>query len=121
METCNTPVLQHSSLPETLEVKMKNGFRACDSDMHVYDSAFLYEKYMNPKWGDRIPRGRRNGKHGRVEFSVGGGKQTLREITDVIDYGQKQVADRYDFAVARDYDAVSQLEAMDREGLDVAV
>ena len=100
---------------------MKNGFRAFDSDMHVYDPAFLYEKYMNPKWGDRIPRGRRNGKHGRVEFSIGAGKETLRQITDVIDHGQKQVADRYDFAVARDYDAVSQLEAMDREGLDVAV
>lgn len=100
---------------------MKNGFRAFDSDMHVYDPAFLYEKYMNPKWGDRIPRGRRNGRHGRVEFSIGAGRETLRAVTDVIDHGQKQVADRYDFAVARDYDAVSQLEAMDREGLDMAV
>ena len=36
---------------------MKNGLRAFDSDMHVYDPAFLYEKYMNPKWGERIPRG----------------------------------------------------------------
>lgn len=100
---------------------MKNGFRAFDSDMHVYDPAFLYENYMNPKWGDRIPRGRRNGRHGRVEFSIGAGRETLRAVTDVIDHGQKQVADRYDFAVARDYDAVSQLEAMDREGLDMAV
>ena len=48
-------------------------------------------------------------------------KETLRGISAVIDHGQKQVADRYDFAVARDYDAVSQIEAMDREGLDVAV
>ena len=100
---------------------MKDGMRAFDSDMHVYDPAFLYEKYMNPRWGERIPRGHRNGKHGRVEFQVGGGKQTLRAITDVIDHGQKQVADRYDFALARDYDAFSQLEAMDREGLDMAV
>jgi uncharacterized protein len=98
---------------------MKNGLRAFDSDMHVYDPAFLYEKYMNPKWGDRIPRGQRNGKHGRVEFRLGGGTK-LRAITDVIDHGQKQVADRYDFAVARDYDAVSQVQAMDKEGLDVA-
>ena len=99
---------------------MKNGLRAFDSDMHVYDPAFLYEKYMNPKWGDRIPRGQRNGKHGRVEFQLGGGTK-LRAITDVIDHGQKQVADRYDFAVERDYDAVSQVQAMDKEGLDVAV
>ena len=99
---------------------MKNGLRAFDSDMHVYDPAFLYEKYMNPKWGDRIPRGQRSGKHGRVEFQLGGGTK-LRAITDVIDHGQKQVADRYDFAVERDYDAVSQVQAMDKEGLDVAV
>ena len=99
---------------------MKNGLRVFDSDMHVYDPAFLYEKYMNPKWGDRIPRGQRNGKHGRVEFQLGGGTK-LRAISDVIDHGQKQVADRYDFAVERDYDAVSQVQAMDMEGLDVGV
>ena len=102
------------------EVKMKNGFRAFDSDMHVYDPADLYEKYMNPRWGERIPRGQRNGKHGRIQFHIGGGT-TLRAITDVIDHGQKQVADRYDFAVARGYDAVSQLQAMEQEGLDAAV
>jgi predicted TIM-barrel fold metal-dependent hydrolase len=52
---------------------MKNGFKAFDSDMHVYDPADLYEKYMNPKWGERIPRGRRDGKHGRVQFQLAGG------------------------------------------------
>ncbi|HEX2225725.1 MAG TPA: amidohydrolase family protein [Candidatus Binatia bacterium] len=98
---------------------MKNGMKAFDSDMHVYDAADLYAKYMNPKWGDRIPRGQRNGQHGRVEFAIG--NQKLRAISDVIDHGQKQVASRYDFAVARDYDPISQLEAMNREGLDVAV
>lgn len=98
----------------------KQGFKAFDSDMHVYDPADLYEKYMNPRWGSRIPRGRRNGEHGRVQFQLGDGV-TLRPITDVIDHGQKQVADRYGFAVARNYDAVSQLQAMDMEGLDVAV
>ncbi len=99
---------------------MKNEFKTFDSDMHVYDAADLYEKYMDPSWGERIPRGQRNGKHGRVEFQLGGGDK-LRAISDVIDHGQKQVADRYDFAVVRDYDAASQIEAMNREGLDVAV
>lgn len=99
---------------------MKKTFKAFDSDMHVYDAAGLYEKYMDPKWGERIPRGQRSGKHGRVEFQLGGGAK-LRAISEVIDHGQKKVADRYDFAVARDYDAVSQIEAMNREGLDVAV
>jgi predicted TIM-barrel fold metal-dependent hydrolase len=99
---------------------MKNGFKVIDSDMHVYDPADLYVNYMNPAWDERIPRGQRNGKHGRVQFHLGGGA-TLRAITDVIDHGQKQVADRYDFAVARDYDAVSQIQAVDKEGLDAVV
>ena len=29
----------------------KNGFRAFDSDMHVFEPADLYTKYMNPKMG----------------------------------------------------------------------
>ena len=62
----------------------KNNFHTFDSDMHVYDPAFLYAKYMNPKWGERIPKGQRNGRHGRVEFAIGGGER-LRAITDVID------------------------------------
>ena len=69
---------------------------------------------------ERIPRGQRNGKHGRVEFQLGGGTK-LRAISEVIDHGQKQVADRYGFAVERNYDAVSQVQAMDMEGLDVGV
>ena len=32
----------------------KSGFRAFDSDMHVFEPADLYTKYMNPKWGERI-------------------------------------------------------------------
>lgn len=27
---------------------MKNGLRTFDSDMHIYDPAYLYGKYMNP-------------------------------------------------------------------------
>jgi len=41
---------------------MKNGLKTFDSDMHIYDPADLYVKYMNPKWGERILRGQRNGE-----------------------------------------------------------
>src|SRR5918999_1348805 len=114
-----TPKSPGLALPSRKRTKSSHNILT-DSDMHVYDAADLYAKYMNPKWGDQIPTGQRNGQHGRVEFAIGG-NQKLRAISDVIDHGQKQVANRYDFAVARDYDALSQLEAMNREGLDVAV
>lgn len=38
---------------------MVYGLRTFDSDMHVYDPAYLYEKCMNPKWGDRIRGGKK--------------------------------------------------------------
>ena len=66
---------------------MKHGFKTFDSDMHVYDAANLYAKYMNAKWGERIPTGQRDGKHGRVEFKLGSGTK-LRAISDVIEHGQ---------------------------------
>jgi predicted TIM-barrel fold metal-dependent hydrolase len=98
----------------------KNGFKAFDSDMHVYDHPDLYAKYMNPKWGDRIPVAEGWSKHGRPQFKIGGGAK-LRPRELLLDHGEKQVEQRYGFALARGYDAVSQVQAMDMEGLDAAV
>lgn len=100
---------------------MKNGFKVMDSDMHVYDPPDLYLERMDPKWGDRIPRpvGPRT-RHGRIRFQVGSG-EPLRVPSAALNHGESQVAERYGFALARGYDAVSQLQAMDMEGLDVAV
>ena len=36
----------------------KNGYKVLDSDLHVLEPADLYTTYMDPKWGDRIPRGK---------------------------------------------------------------
>jgi hypothetical protein len=35
---------------------MKQGFKILDADLHVIEPYDLYLKYMDPKWGDRIPR-----------------------------------------------------------------
>ena len=73
---------------------------------------------MNPNGAIVIPRGQRNGKHWPR------GIQIRRRQRDVArdhrcDRSRPKASRRsYDFAVARDYDAVSQIEAMDREGLD---
>ncbi|MFQ5903187.1 MAG: amidohydrolase family protein [Candidatus Binatia bacterium] len=99
---------------------MKNGFKVLDSDMHVYDTPDLYLRYMDPKWGSRIPRGEPRERHGRIQFKLGNGP-VLRPRKELLTYGEHRVSDRYGFALERGYDSVSQLEAMDREGLDVAV
>ncbi|MGH7873107.1 MAG: amidohydrolase family protein, partial [Candidatus Binatia bacterium] len=111
----------------------RNGFKVLDSDMHVFEPHDLYLKYMNPKWGDRIPRGEPRKRHGQIKFSLANGKPLRPSGTQVLaatapklsvaesSPGEAEVADRYAKPLARDYDAVSQLEAMDIEGLDVAV
>jgi len=35
----------------------KNGFRAMDSDMHVFEPADLWQRYIDPKYLDRAPKG----------------------------------------------------------------
>jgi predicted TIM-barrel fold metal-dependent hydrolase len=111
----------------------RNGFKILDSDMHVFEPHDLYLKYMDPKWGDRIPRGEPRKKHGQIKFTFADGKPirpsgvqvlastTPKPIADERVPGEALVAHRYEKPLKRDYDAVSQLEAMDEEGLDIAV
>jgi len=111
----------------------KNGYRILDSDMHVFEPHDLYLKYMNPKWGERIPRGAPRTRHGQIKFTFAdnqpirsSGTQALAATAPKTNGaesapGEAQVAHRYARSLARDYDAISQLEAMDEEGLDIAV
>ena len=102
----------------------RNGFKILDSDMHVFEPHDLYLKYMDPKWGDRIPRGEPRKKHGQIKFTFGDGR-TIRSsgIPGVTQGppGEDKVAHVYEESFKRNYDAVSQVTAMDKEGLDVAV
>jgi len=110
----------------------RNGFNILDSDMHVFEPHDLYVKYMDQKWGDRIPRGEPRKRHGQIKFTYRDGKPIRPSGTEVLTTsnkikldesspGEAEVAHRYKKPFARDYDATSQLEAMDEEGLDVAV
>src|SRR5258706_826617 len=110
-----------------------DGYKILDSDMHVFEPHDLYLKYMDPKWGDRIPRGEPRKRHGQIKFSLADGKPLRPSGTQVLattvpkqnlneaSPGESEVAHRYAKPLTRDYDSVSQLEAMDVEGLDVAV
>ena len=95
-------------------------FRAFDSDMHVFEPADLYKKYMNPKWGERIPVGKPRTQHGMTRYFLGDGKP-IRPPSEVVSFHENRMAERFNDSLARDYDNVSQLAAMDKEGLDIAV
>jgi predicted TIM-barrel fold metal-dependent hydrolase len=111
----------------------RNGLKILDSDMHVFEPHDLYVKYMTPKWGDRIPRAEPRTRHGQVKFKFSDGRPLRVSGIDAIPAapktgaalesspGEAKVAHRYEKPFRRNYDPVSQLEAMDEEGLDVAV
>ena len=111
----------------------KNGYKILDSDMHVFEPHDLYVKYMDAKWGDRIPRGQPRNTHGQIKFTFADGKPIRPSGTQVLaatapkqnsgesSPGEAEVAHRYAKPLARRYDNWSQLDAMDEEGLDVAV
>jgi len=111
----------------------RNGLKILDSDMHVFEPHDLYLKYMNTKWGDRVPRAEPRKRHGQVKFKFGDGRPLRVSGIDAIPAapktdarvesspGEAKVAQRYEKSFRRDYDPVSQLEAVDDEGVDVAV
>ena len=114
---------------------MKQGFKILDADLHVIEPYDLYLKYMDPKWGDRIPRAKpRKLNIGEIhDFRMADGslvrkpwreappKGALTPSSFRIEHRKEQIAPYYEEAVERQFDPVSQLKAMDQEGVDVAV
>ena len=109
---------------------MKNGFRVMDSDLHTMEPDGLWEKYLDEpfrKYAPRFVRGADNAsnqpfiKIGDLEI----GEMSRRPHTAVVgkDLQQRAFARHPHYAVAhaRGYDAATHLQAMDIEGIDVAV
>lgn len=100
---------------------MKNGFKIMDSDMHLREPADLWEKYLEAEWRDQGPKILSSTARSSAMVLVDG--KILRGYQPIYRGGIFD-ATRIDAEIAeareRGFDAVSQLQAMDREGLDVA-
>jgi predicted TIM-barrel fold metal-dependent hydrolase len=100
---------------------MKNGFKILDSDMHLREPADLWDKYMEPEWRDRAPKVLSSTARSSAMVMIDGkilqGYQpTYRGgIFDATRIDQEIAEYR-----AHGFSAKTQLQAMDREGLDVA-
>ena len=101
---------------------MKDGLKIMDSDMHVREPADLWEKYMEPEWRDRGPRILSTTTRSSAMVMVDG--KILKGYPPSYRGGifdatriDAEIAD----ARARGFDGVSQLNAMEKEGLDLAV
>jgi predicted TIM-barrel fold metal-dependent hydrolase len=102
-----------------------NGFKVLDSDMHCMEPADLWERYIADVYKPFAPRGLQeyiadlrlviNGKTMPRHSSL-----RSRPRHGAEDPFEKR-RERFKAAAERGWDGISQLEAMDTEGIDVAV
>src|SRR5262249_53773389 len=103
----------------------KNGFKIADSDMHVLEPPDLWQRYIDPAWKHVAPVGltelRRDMRvkvKSHVMLRIGPARPLSGGQSPAWSSDQDRV---YAAAEARGWDATSQRDAMDAEGLDVAV
>jgi predicted TIM-barrel fold metal-dependent hydrolase len=103
----------------------KNGFKVLDSDMHIMEPPDLWERYIDHQYKAHAPRGvtSSNVRDLRMIYPDGrewGHKTTERNRADRgHNFARNQ--DIYRSYAARGWSSASQLEAMDIEGIDIAV
>jgi uncharacterized protein len=101
------------------------GFRVADSDMHVLEPPDLWQRYIAPEWRHIAPAGlsdMRRDMRVRVKSHVLLRLGPARPVAN--QSGAPWSAEQNEalaHAEQRGWDATSQVEAMDQEGLDVAV
>lgn len=100
----------------------KNGIRIMDSDMHIIEPPDLWERYIDDEFKHRAPKGW-PGQENPSVLEIDGRvyPKSARSKTATYHEMYGRLYERYKHAVDRGYDAVSQLQGMDNEGIDVAV
>ncbi|MBT7759208.1 MAG: amidohydrolase family protein [Rhodospirillaceae bacterium] len=117
---------------------MKDGMRFVDCDMHIMEPVDLFDRYLDPKFRDRvtIPFGA-DGKFKRGNIVIDGQPSTydvepqqhrkphkgnLNTANSQPLSGSRISAGGYlDFAIERNYDGEAQIMGMEMEGIDIAV
>jgi predicted TIM-barrel fold metal-dependent hydrolase len=98
----------------------------CDSDLHVMEPPDLWERWIEPEWSHAAPRGLADfSRDMRVRVK----NHVLLRMGPSVPVGEdgrrpgwrREHDDVYAAAEARGWDARSELDAMDAEGLDLAV
>lgn len=103
----------------------RDGYKVFDADMHVMEPVDLWQRFIDPRFEHVAPVGLQ--RHpGDMAIRIGDiTVPTVTTMRNVRSEKRSAAAERqrttYSFAEDRGWDAMSQLEAMDREGIDAAV
>ena len=101
-----------------------SGFKVLDSDMHIIEPADLWQRYIDPAFKDRAPKGMARWPRDLVIELEGRAlprpypNPKWSEVQSQFSEAQQPL---YQESEDRDWDGVSQLMGMDREGVDAAV
>jgi predicted TIM-barrel fold metal-dependent hydrolase len=102
-----------------------NGFKVADSDMHIFEPADLWQRYIDPAYRHAAPvglsemqRDMRVRVKSRVMLRLGPVRPAPSSAASPWRAEQENV---YSDSEKRGWDADSQRDAMDKEGLDLAV
>ena len=101
----------------------KNGFKIIAAELHVMEPADLWERYIDPEFRERAPR-RLNERGWDIRTGVEG--DVMASMTDYNWPARSKeeaetLANRYAKEIAVNFSPESQVQAMDAEGLDLAV
>lgn len=109
---------------------MKNGFRVMDSDLHTMEPDGLWERYLDEPFRSFAPKFERRPEQSPNQPIIKIGALALGEMSKrpreaavgkSLHHRSFARSPHYDIAHARGYDAESHVQAMDIEGIDVAV
>lgn len=105
---------------------MKNGFKIADSDMHVFEPPDLWQKHIDPLFKHAAPVGlneMRRDMRVRVKSRImlRTGRVNPQVATPARAGWRKNQDAAYGPSEARNWDATSQRDAMEVEGLDIAM
>lgn len=97
---------------------MRDGLIVVDADRHVMEPADLWQEYMPAEYRDKAPAWNHSAPRGGY-FQFAG--VPIPEPEWVADRTKLHKSDRYAEAASRGYDVPSHFDAMDKEGIDIAV
>ena len=117
---------------------MKDGLQFVDCDMHIMEPVDLFDRYLDPKYRDRvsIPVGA-DGKRKRGVIIIDGEPTTYdhetqqhrkphegirkKDTSQALSGSRIAAGGHLNFAIDRKYDAEAQIMGMAMEGIDIAV
>ncbi len=104
---------------------MREGFHVMDSDLHVIETGEVYEKYIDEKYRDKMPRylgwSPTNFPHWDVQGQMIPPWAQSEDVVKAQKYLDAPTEHLYKSVRERKYEPASTLEAMDAEGIDIGI